>query len=285
MYAFWSNILCKSCNSKRPAFRQDELHTEQESIPVDSIPPVLLTGRWCCLGGERVLSMKWHHNTPSPVWQTDRYQNITLPQTSFAGGNKFEHVPGRRVSGQCGPNWTSLYKSGRGEQGPGHGGPQLGPFTEGTRRTLYGLDPLCTQKMAENITFTTPFGGTVDTRKVVFPVMCVRLFGWGGEGSNYPWCIGPHRDPPVITWLFLTSGHNDMFKLVHLRIPYLRGSDIWSWVLRASGGTHPTGMRPFLCTCMHSDVYLSMCMENGQYLNLLLNVPYLARVAKKSANA
>ena len=85
---------------------------------------------------------------------------------------------------------------------------------------------------------------------------------------------------------FLTSGHNGRHvQTCSPEDPLLRGSDIWSWVLWASGGTHPTGMRPFLCTCMHSDVYLSMCIENGRYLNLLLNVPYLARVAKKSANS
>ena len=63
---------------------------EQESIPVGCVPPAFLI-----LGGgglpspkeygNRQPDRKWHH-TETPLW-TDTCEIITLPQTSFAGGN------------------------------------------------------------------------------------------------------------------------------------------------------------------------------------------------------
>ena len=52
----------------------------------------LLTGKTGVVlsrgGGGAVHNRKWHHNTPfsTPCGQTDTCENITLPQTSFAGG-------------------------------------------------------------------------------------------------------------------------------------------------------------------------------------------------------
>ena len=57
---------------------------KQESIPVG-----------CCPVGEgrAVHIRKYHHNTPSPVDKMKHTsENITLPQTSFACGNKHSHL-------------------------------------------------------------------------------------------------------------------------------------------------------------------------------------------------
>ena len=62
---------------------------KQECIPVGCVPPALYR-----TGGGGSLSARWSlstgvsvRETPSPRGQTDDCENITLDQTSFAGGN------------------------------------------------------------------------------------------------------------------------------------------------------------------------------------------------------
>ena len=77
----------------------------QEWIPVGCVPPALYRRGRGCLGRGvlsrgvslsggplyREVSVQGHppgHRPPAPRGQTDACENITLPQTSFAGGNK-----------------------------------------------------------------------------------------------------------------------------------------------------------------------------------------------------
>ena len=65
---------------------QDRYHDQQECIPISFVPPVLYRmGVSPSRGG---LYPRGSLSERPLCGQTDACENITLPQTSFAGGNK-----------------------------------------------------------------------------------------------------------------------------------------------------------------------------------------------------
>ena len=70
-------IPCSPCAVATLGYVFIWIHVKQECIPVGCVPPACCPYLPACPG------------TPPPVNRmTDRCKNITLPQTSFAGGNK-----------------------------------------------------------------------------------------------------------------------------------------------------------------------------------------------------